>query len=181
MFLKELKPHFEKYVAYFDETLTSFDLSAASLMHTVSISYLNIDVANKDNLFLTNNLHFNLMKHHHKRHLVHVNEICKLIGTNHILYEFTMETLSILYSQTRNWFYSTLRAQIIARLSEIHSHEVFQTILHKSSHHSDSLTEMILKYSSLISVCLKEKVLGTKRAKELETIVESKKFNKILP
>lgn len=45
---------------------------------------------------------------------------------------------------------------------------------------SDVTNEMVYKFSSLINACLKEKKIEAKRAKELETIMESKKFDKIL-
>ena len=182
VFLKELQPHFEKFIGYFDELIGNVDLSLGPLMHTVCLSCSNIEIANKDNLLQSNNVYVNFFKTH-KRYQTHVNEICRLIGANHKLYEFTVNKLASLYMKGRDWFFSTLRMHLVIRLSEMHHHDALQVIVHNASNssHGDSTGEMVLKFCNLISTCLKEKSLGTKRAKELEHIMESKKFDKIIP
>jgi hypothetical protein len=181
VYLKELQPHFEKFVGYFDDIVTSIDLGVSALMHTVSLNFSNIELANKDNILLANNTHVNFFKTY-KKHLTFVADICKLIGTNHKLYELTVDTLVQQYLRTRDWFYATLRIHLVVKLGELHHHDVVQTIaVANVGTHSDSPSEMIYKFCNIIASCLKERTLGTKRAKELEHIMEAKKFEKIIP
>lgn len=50
-----------------------------------------------------------------------------------------------------------------------------------SGGHNDVQMDNVFKFASIVNMCLKERRIDTKRAKELETIMESKKFEKILP
>jgi hypothetical protein len=181
VFIKELQPHFEKFVGYFDELVSNIDLSLSALMHTVSLNFSNIELASKDNILLSNNTYVNFFKTH-KKYVAFVGDICKLIGTNHKLYELTVETLVQQYLKTRDLFYATLRIHLVVKLAELHHHDVVQTIVVANvGTHSDSPSEMIFKFCNIIASCLKDRTLGTKRAKELEHIMESKKFEKIIP
>jgi hypothetical protein len=61
----------------------------------------------------------------------------------------------------------------------MHNHEIFNSIV--SSGSGDVNSENLFKFASIINNCLKEKKIENKRAKELESIMESKKFEKIIP
>ena len=61
----------------------------------------------------------------------------------------------------------------------MHNHDTLNSIV--TNVHGDIQGENLLKFATLINSCLKEKKIETKRAKELETIMEWKKFDKILP
>lgn len=61
----------------------------------------------------------------------------------------------------------------------MHNHDTLNSIV--TNGHGDIQGENLLKFATLINSCLKEKKIETKRAKELETIMEWKKFDKILP
>ena len=64
-------------------------------------------------------------------------------------------------------------------MSEVHNHETLNSIVTSGS--GDTQGENVFKFATLINSCLKEKKLESKRAKELETIMEWKKFDRILP
>lgn len=115
----------------------------------------------------------------YKRHMAIVTDICKLIGSNRKLYEFTISSLSSLYVKTRDWFYSTLKSHLMQKLAEMYNTETLSTLVYNGP--GDTLGELVLKFGNLINMCLKERKLDGKRAKELESIMESKKFEKILP
>ena len=132
----------------------------------------------RESLLLTSTCYTSFFKTN-KRHLQFVSDIAKLIGTSNKLYQFTVSTLWSLYLKTRNWFYSTMRTQLLIKLNEMHHHDILNSIV--TSGHGDTQGENILKFATLIHSCLKERKLETKRAKELEAIIEWKKFEKILP
>lgn len=186
---------FEKFTSYFDETISNLELnptlnappSAAAAAATSALStgliattaaQINIESAIiRDNLLLTNTAHSLLLKAN-KRIALIVSDVIKLIGNNHKLYQSTLSKLNSLYLKTRNWFYSTLRSQLLVKLNELHNHDLIQSIV--TSGAGDSQGENIYKFASIINMCLKEKRIDTKRAKELETIMDSKKFEKII-
>lgn len=205
VFLKELQPHLDKFTSYLDETITTgIDLTQpvgsvavtpsshhhphhAHHHHTPSSSSLiNLELPIlKESLLLNTTLYPWFFKTH-KRHQSAIGEICKLIGTSHRLYEFTVSSLSSLYARTHDWFYSTLKSQILIKLAEMHNNETLMAIVGavatgEQSSSDAAQCEMVFKFSSLINACLREKKIEAKRAKELETIMESKKFDKILP
>ncbi|CAF0982652.1 unnamed protein product [Brachionus calyciflorus] len=177
-FMRELQPLFEKFTNYFDEILTYSDLQIPSSNHFfLPLNTSNIDVPIlKENLMVSNTIYTYLFKTN-KRHMTYVNEICKLIGNNTTLYQFTLKALTDLYLKTHDWFYSTLKSFIVNKYYESLSHENLLNLIGTS----DAQTEMILKFGNLLHLCLKEKKIEAKRAKELETIMESKKFEKIFP
>lgn len=179
MFNRELKPHFEKFLNYFDELITKFEITT-SITHTfASLNVSNIDSpVIKDSLLLNNTTYSNFFRAN-KRHVAFVTEIAKLIGTSNKLYQYTTNHLHSKYVKTNNWFYSTLKSQLLIKLNEMHNHEIFHSIV--SSGSSDVNNENLYKFASIINNCLKEKKIENKRAKELESIMESKKFEKIIP
>ena len=132
----------------------------------------------RENLLL-NNTAFTVVLKGNKRLGAVVNEIIKLIGNSQKLYTHTISALSKLYLKTHNWFYSTLRSQLLFKLNELHNNELVNSIVTNGP--SDVQNESVFKFASIINLCLKEKRIDTKRAKELETIMESKKFEKIIP
>jgi hypothetical protein len=168
VFVKELQPIFEKITLYLDELLTTFELNIFS-----SAPHANIDAAIiRDNLLLTNTAYTAMLKGNKKLAGL-INDVIKLIGSSHKLYSQCLSALSKIYLKTHNWFYSTMRSQLLIKLHEVHNHELINSI--------DKQNDTIFKFSSIINLCLKEKRIDTKRAKELETIMESKKFEKIIP
>jgi hypothetical protein len=183
VFIKELQPHFDKFVSYLDEVVSSADMSLAPLMHTTTLGFSNVDLASKEHLLLANNTHVNFVKTH-KRHQPWLGDVCRLVGTSHRLYELCVSTLTQQFVSTHNWFYATLRIHLLGKLCEMHNHETVQGIAvatAASTSASESTSEMVFKFCTVIASCLKERTLGTKRAKELEHIMESKKFEKIIP
>lgn len=181
-FLKELQPHFDKFTAYFDDIITNVDLNVS---HQITQLPLNLELAIlRESLLLNSTLSPWFFKTH-KRHQMAVSEICKLIGTSHRLYEATVSSLTALYAKTHDWFYSTLKSQLLLKLAEMHNNDSLMHLIvgtvAESGSGGDVTNEMVYKFSGLINSCLKEKKIEAKRAKELETIMESKKFEKILP
>jgi hypothetical protein len=178
VFLKELQPLFDKFTTYFDETITNFELNAIQPTISNQHSTINLDLPIlKENLLLNSMLYTGFFKTF-KRHIACINDICKLIGSNRKLYEYTITSLTSLYIKTHDWFYSTLKSQLLIKLSEMHNNEALMNIVTGST--GDATGEMVFKFSNLINLCLKERKIEAKRAKELETIMESKKFEKIL-
>jgi hypothetical protein len=174
-FLKEIKPSFEKFLTYFDEYFNSFEIIHTTLSQPSS----NIEAPIiRESLLLTSTCYTNFFKANN-RHKQFVSEIAKLIGTSNKLYQFTINHLSTLYLNTHNCFYSTLRSQLLIQLNSMHNHDTLNSIV--TNGHGDIQGENLLKFATLINSCLKEKKIETKRAKELETIMEWKKFDKILP
>jgi hypothetical protein len=106
-----------------------------------------------------------------------VQEITTKID-NSKLYKLTLNRLNALFNESHNWFYATLRNQLFNKLNEPISQ-------HNNNNNTDgsslveSINENVLKFAGIIALCLKDKVMHTKRAKDLETIMESKKFDKI--
>ena len=84
--------------------------------------------------------------------------------------------MTSLYLKTQNWFYSTLRSQLLVKCTESFNHDILNSIVSAG----DSQSENVQKFSAIINLCLKEKKIDSKRAKELEAIIESKKFEKII-
>ena len=132
----------------------------------------------RESLLLTSTCYTSFFKTNN-RHKQFVSEIAKLIGTSHKLYQFTISHLSSLYLKTHDCFYSTLRSQLLIQLNSMHNHDTLNSIVTQGQ--GDIQGENLLKFAMLVNSCLKEKKLETKRAKELETIMEWKKFDKILP
>lgn len=180
VFYKELKPHFDKFLQYFDELITNnFEIACTIVNSFASLNVSNIDSPLiKDSLLLVNTAHSNFFRLN-KRHATHVNDIVKLIGTSNKLYQYTINLLHTKYLKEHNWFYSTLKSQILIKINELHNHDVAHSIV--TSGASDVNGENLNKFASIINSCLKEKKIETKRAKELEAIMESKKFEKIIP
>ena len=146
---------------------------------TIPANTYNIEsVIIRENLLL-NNTAFTVVLKGNKRLGAVVNEIIKLIGNSQKLYTHTISALSRLYLKTHNWFYSTMRSQLLFKLNELHNNELVNSIVTNGP--SDVQNESVFKFASIINLCLKEKKIDTKRAKELETIMESKKFEKIIP
>lgn len=159
--------------------LCNCDINIPATSQITSLNASNIDVPIlKESLLLTSTV-FTCFFKTNKKHLPIVNEICKLIGNSHKLYQFTISTLTTLYLRTHDWFYSTLKSQIVAKLNEMYNHDNLINLINNGI--NDAQVEMILKFGNLINSCLREKKLESKRAKELETIMESKKFEKIFP
>ena len=186
MFYKELQSLFEKFTTYFDETISNLELNATpaaaptstSLTSTSASAQINIESAIiRDNLLLANTAHSSLLKAN-KRIASITSDIIKLIGNNQKLYQSTLNKLSSLYLKTRNWFYSTLRSQLLVKLNELLNNDLIQSIV--TSGTGDTQNENIYKFATIINMCLKEKRIDTKRAKELETIMDSKKFEHII-
>ena len=177
--MKELKPYFDKFISYFDEILTSLETSISTPSLASSNLASNIDAPIvRESLLLANICYTSFFKTN-KKHSQYVAEIVKLIGTSNKLYQFTINKLLQLYLSTHDWFYATLKNQLIIKMSEVHNHETLNSIVTSGS--GDTQGENVFKFATLINSCLKEKKLESKRAKELETIMESKKFDKILP
>lgn len=171
-------PLFDKITTYFEETLTSYEMTGSNLS-TPTTNSSNVDVAIiRENLLLNSTAYTSILKANKKLSLL-VNDIVKLIGNNHKLYQYTISTLSKLYLKNHNWFYSTLRSQLLFKLNDSHNSDLLSGIV--TSGHGDKENENIHKFTLIINMCLKEKRIDTKRAKELETIMESKKFEKIIP
>lgn len=174
--MNELQPLFDKFTQYFDEILISSDLSTSGISIFSALNPANIDMPIlKENLLLSNTVYSYFFKTN-KKHIPIVNEICKLIGNSPALYQLTVKTLTELFIKTHNWLYATLKSLIINKFHETLSHENLINLIGNS----DMPTELILKFGNLIHVCLKERKIEAKRAKELEMIMESKKFEKIL-
>ncbi len=168
VFTKELQPIFEKITLHLDELLTTYELNISN-----SISHTNLDATIiRDNLLLSTTAYTILLKGNKKLSGL-VNEIIKLIGSSQKLYSQCLSALSKIYLKTHNWFYSTMRSQLLIKLYEVHNHELINSV--------DKQNDVIFKFSSIINSCIKEKKIDTKRAKELEIIMESKKFEKIIP
>lgn len=79
-----------------------------------------------------------------------------------------------------------MKSQMLLKLAEMNNNESLMSIVSGGAgtgeSNGDNVTsEMVFRFSSLINSCLREKKIEAKRAKELETIMESKKFEKILP
>lgn len=175
--MNELHPLFDKFTQYFDEILTSSDLNSPGIPFFSALNHLNIDLPIlKDNLLLSNTVYTYLFKSN-KKHVPIVNEICKLIGNSSSLYQLTVKTLTELFVKSHNWFYATLKSLIVNKFHESLSHENLLNLIGTA----DMPTELILKFGNLVHMCLKERKIEAKRAKELEAIMESKKFEKILP
>ena len=171
-------PLFEKITNYFEETLTSYEMIGSN-MSTPTTNASNVDVAIiRENLLLNSTAYTSILKANKKLSPL-VNDIVKLIGNNHKLYQYTISTLSKLYLKNHNWFYSTLRSQLLFKLNDAHNSDLLSSIV--TNGHGDKENENIHKFTLIINSCLKEKRIDTKRAKELETIMESKKFEKIIP
>lgn len=176
VFYKELQPLFDKFTNYFDEIMTSFEMISPPAASTPA--QINIEAAIiRDNLLLTNTVHSTVLKAN-KRISQITSDIFKLIGNNSKLYHSTLNKLTQLYLKTRNWFYSTLRSQLSIKLNELHNHDLINSIV--TTGPGDTQNENVYKFASLINMCLKEKRIDTKRAKEIETIIDSKKFDKII-
>jgi hypothetical protein len=179
VFVKELQPLFEKITTYFDDLVTNSDLNATSLAPP-SINLSNIDSAIiKENLLVNNTAYIGMLKGN-KKLSAYIADIIKLIGNNNKLYQYTINTLSRMFLKNYNWFYATLRSQLLFKLNETHTNnELISGIV--SDGKNDVQSENVFKFASIINMCLKEKRIDTKKAKELETIMESKKFEKIIP
>ncbi len=176
MFYKELQPLFDKFTGYFEEILTNNEIAPPQAV--LITPQINIESAIiRDNLLLVNTVHSTILKTN-KRTIQITNDITKLIGNNSKLYQLTIGKLTALYLKTRNWFYSTLRSQILVKLNDLHNHELISSIVTNGA--GDTQNENIYKFACIINICLKEKRIDTKRAKELENIMESKKFDKII-
>lgn len=175
IFVKELQPIFEKIMTYFDELICNYDITIA----TTNASVTNIDsTIIRENLLLTTTAYTSILKGN-KKLSGFVSEIIKLIGSSQKLYQNCIATLSKMYLKNHNWFFSTLRSQLLFKLNDTNNQDLMSSLV--TNGHSDAQSENIFKFSSIINSCLKEKRIDTKRAKELETIMESKKFEKILP
>lgn len=118
-----------------------------------------------------------MLKSNKKIQLI-INDIFKLIGNNNKLYQSTLSKLTALFIKSRNWFYSTLRNQLLVKLNELHNHDLISSIVTNGP--GDTQNENIYKFGSIINMCLKEKRIDAKRGKELEAIIDSKKFDKII-
>ena len=166
--------HFDEFYSNFEINPTALSQSAASGTTSSNIEAPVI----RESLLLTSTCYTTFFKAN-MRHKQFVIEIAKLIGTSHKLYQSTMNHLSTLFLKTHNCFYSSLRSQLLIQLHQMHNHDVLNSIV--TNGQGDTHGENLIKFSNLINSCLKEKKLETKRAKELETIMEWKKFEKILP
>jgi len=149
VFFKELQSLYEKFTTYFDETVSNLELNVlpaaptVSLISTSATAQMNIESAIiRDNLLLANTAHSNLLKAN-KRIVTITSDIIKLIGSNHKLYQSTLSRLNSLYLNTRNWFYSTLRGQLLVKLNELHNHDLIQSIV--TSGAGDTQSENIYK------------------------------------
>lgn len=179
MFVKELQPLFEKITAYFDDLVSNFELNTTTSLASSSISLANIDSAIiKENLLINSTAYTNMLKGNKKLSVL-VTDIIKLIGNNAKLYQYSLSNLSKMFLKNYNWFYATLRSQLLFKLNETNNQDLVSGIL--GGGHNDAHTDNVFKFASIVNMCLKERRIDTKRAKELETIMESKKFEKILP
>ncbi len=179
LFQKELKPHCDKFINYFEEIINNFEscFTTNVLAHSSHPTF-NLDQAVlRENLLLANTAYSSFFRLN-KRYVTYVNEIVKLIGTSKKLYESAVKLLSVSFLKTHDWFYSTLRSQIILKISETSHHDILSSVI--ACENGDTSPELIYKFGSIINTFLKEKKIEPKRAKELEAIMESKKFEKIL-
>ncbi len=94
----------------------------------------------------------------------YVNEIVKMIGNNNILYANTVNNLLGNYLNSKNCFYASIRSLLLMKLHDVDA----------------SLSEQLYKFTWTLNACIKERKVDAKRIKELETIMNSKKFEKIL-
>lgn len=100
-----------------------------------------------------------------KRHSNYINEIVRMIGYNGKLYNQTVNYLIKLFMSTNNWFYASIRSLLLIKLTDVDD---------------TSSSENIYKFTWSLNACIKERKIDTKRIKELEAIVDAKKFDKIL-
>lgn len=178
MFVKELQPLFEKITTYFDDLVSNFELNTTPLASS-TISLANIDSAIiKENLLINSTAYTNMLKGNKKLSAL-ITDIVKLIGNNAKLYQYLLSNLSKMFLKNYNWFYATLRSQLLFKLNEANNQDLVSGIM--SGGHNDVQMDNVFKFASIVNMCLKERRIDTKRAKELETIMESKKFEKILP
>ena len=103
-----------------------------------------------------------------KRHSIHINDIVKMIGNNGKLYFNAVNYSLKLFLNTKNWNYASIRSLLLLKLHDV-------DVIDLSS------SENIYKFTWALNACLKERRIDTKRSKELEAIIDSKKFDKILP
>jgi hypothetical protein len=194
---KEIQPYFEKFICFFEEIIhnleinlpntTNSNVTLSTQASTTSSSpsivstqhNLSAVEAHKEWTLTSNSMYIHFMRNNKRAYLNMVNEVAKLIGISNKLYSFTIQQLAALYLKSHNWFYATLRNTLLIKLNEIHHNDLINTIVMSGS--GDTLGESIFKFGLIINTCLKEKRMDSKRAKELETIMESKKFEKIIP
>ena len=175
MFIKEIQPIFDKITNYFEEILNNFEQPNASSTSSAQ-PQINIDsTVVRESLLLTSTAYVSMLKLN-KRLGTYLGEIIKLIGNSNRLYQFTVSHLTTLYLKTQNWFYSTLRSQLLAKLNESFNNDLVSSIVSAG----DTQSENVQKFTAIINMCLREKKIDSKKAKELETIIESKKFEKII-
>ncbi len=94
----------------------------------------------------------------------YVNEIVKMIGNNNKLYSNAVNNILDIYLNSKNCFYASIRSLLLMKLHDV----------------DVNLSENLYKFTWTLNACIKEKKIDAKRIKELETIIDSKKFEKIL-
>ena len=158
----------------------------------------NVDVpVIKESLMLANTAYTHVLRVHKRHLLAHVADIAKVIGSgfgNAKLYRLCVGHLLNKYLKTHDWFYPTLKCMLASKLNETETAAVVATsatttgAVSLTPFTSGMLLEtpddgecalLLHKFTSVINACLKEKKMEVKRAKELETVMDSKSFKRI--
>lgn len=90
-----------------------------------------------------------------------------MIGSSGKLYFSAINHSLKLYLATKNWNYASIRSLLLMKLHDIE-------IIDLNS------SENIYKFTWALNACIKDRKIDSKKSKELESIVDSKKFDKIL-
>ncbi len=157
LYFQELNPLFDKCLQYFDEQLSNIETTTHNNKSNTNVNKMDLnEVIEK-----INSLKF-------KRQSSHINDIVKMIGNNGKLYFNAVNYSLKLFLSTKNWNYASIRSQLTLKL-----HDVDVIDLNSS--------ENIYKFTWSLTACIKDRKIESKKIKELESIVDSKKFDKILP
>ncbi len=91
-----------------------------------------------------------------------------MIGNNGKLYFNAVNYSLKLFLSTKNWYYASIRSQLTLKLHDVDAID-------------QNSSENINKFTWSLTVCIKYRKIESKKIKEWESIVDSKKFDKILP
>ena len=160
LYYQELNPLFDKCLQYFDEQLLNVEITQKSSNQNNKSAESTTDLGG----FFSDKI--TALKF--KRQSSYINDIVKMIGTNGKLYFNAVNYSLKLFLSTKNWYYASIRSLLLMKL-----HDVDVIDLNSS--------ENIYKFTWSLNACIKDRKIETKKIKELESIVDSKKFDKILP